>query len=324
MPPKKPRDGSLQYWPRKRASRILSRVNWDILQEKNKENKVMGFLCYKVGMKSALIKDNTNDSLTKGKNIVVPVTILEAPSMRILSVRFYKNNQVMKEVLNENLDKELKRKIKLPKEKKKLEIEKEIEDIRANNLEDVRILVYSNVKKTSIKKAPDILEIGLNGSLDEKINFIKENINKDLLISDIFKINELIDARGLTKAFGTSGPVKRFGISLRSHKAEKGVRRPGSLGAWKPSHTTFRAPMSGQHGYFHRTTSNLKILDLGKIEQKNINPKIGFEHFGNIKTDYIIIKGNVPGQEKSCLILTSPLRETKKTKKQNYQLIKII
>jgi ribosomal protein L3 len=82
--------------------------------------------------------------------------------------------------------------------------------------------------------------------------------------------------------------------------------------------------MSGQHGYFHRTNSNLKILGLGKTEQKDINPNIGFEHFGKIKTDYIIIKGNVAGPEKSCLILTSPLRENKRTKKINYQLIQII
>jgi large subunit ribosomal protein L3 len=323
MPASKPRDGSLQYWPRKRASRILSRVNWDILKDKT-ENKVLGFLCYKVNMRSAVVKDNTADSLTKGKNIVVPVTILEAPAIKILSVRFYKNSHVIKEIQNDNLDKELKRKIKIPKEKTKLELEKGIEDAKSKNADDVRILIYSTVRKTSIKKTPDMIEIALGGNLDEKINFIKENINKEISINDVFKISQLIDARGLTKAFGTAGPVKRMGISLKAHKSEKGVRRPGSLGAWKPSHTTFRAPMSGQHGYFHRTTSNLNILDIAKIEQKNINPKEGFEHFGNIKTEYIVIKGNVAGPEKSCLILTSPLRETKKSKKKNYQLVKIV
>ena len=323
MPAKKPRDGSLQYYPRKRASKVLSRVNWDILENKT-DNKVLGFLVYKVGMKSALVKDNTSDSLTKGKNIVIPATIFEAPYMKILSIRFYKNDHVIKETLNENLDKELKRKIKIPKEKKKLEIEKEIGDAKSKQADDVRILVYSNIKKTSIKKTPDILEIGLTGSFDEKINFIKENINKEISITDIFKVDSLIDARGLTIAHGTSGPVKKMGISLKAHKSEKGVRRPGSLGAWKPSHTTFRAPMSGQHGYFHRTSTNLKILDIAKIEQKNINPKEGFEHFGLIKGDYIIVKGNAPGTEKSCLVLTSPLRETKKSKKHNYQLVKIL
>jgi len=322
MTAKKPRDGSLQYWPRKRASRVLPRVNWDAIQ--NQDNKILGFLCYKVCMKSAIVKDNTNDSLTKGKNIIVPVTILEAPPMKILSIRFYKKNKIIKEILNENLEKELKRKLKIPKSKEKIDLEKEIEDVKSKNIDNIRILVYSNIKKTTIKKTPDIIEVSLSGNLDEKINFIKEHINKEISITDIFKTNQLIDVRGLTKAHGTSGPVKRLGIGLRSHKAEKGVRRPGSLGAWKPSHTTFRAPMAGQHGYFHRLTNNLKVLDIGKIEQKNINVSSGFEHFGNIKTDYIIIKGNVPGTEKSALLLTSAFRETKKTKKKNYQLIKII
>ena len=35
--------------------------------------------------------------------------------MKIFSIRFYKNHQVKKDILNTNLDKELKRKIKLPK-----------------------------------------------------------------------------------------------------------------------------------------------------------------------------------------------------------------
>jgi len=38
--------------------------------------------------------------------------------MKIFSVRFYKNNKVAKDVLAENLDKELKRKIKFVKTKK--------------------------------------------------------------------------------------------------------------------------------------------------------------------------------------------------------------
>ncbi|MEM3405659.1 MAG: 50S ribosomal protein L3 [Candidatus Pacearchaeota archaeon] len=318
----KARDGSLQYWPRKRVRKVLPRVNWEALQKKE-EDKILGFLCYKVGMKSALVKDNTPESLTKGKNIILPITILEVPPMKIFSIRFYKNKKIIKEILNENLDKELKRKVKIPKEKKKIDLNKEFEEIK-KEIDDIRIIVYSNVKKTGIKKTPDILEIGLNGSLEEKINFIKEYLNKDICIGDFLKINQTVDVRGITKAYGTAGPVKRFGISLRQHKSEKGVRRPGSLGPWKPSHVTFRTPMAGQLGYFHRSVYNLKVLDIGKIEQKDINPKGGFEHFGKIRTNYVIIKGSVPGNEKACLILTLPLRENKKSRKENYQLIKII
>ena len=108
MPTRKaPRKGSLQFWPRKRASKFLPRVNWSAVDS---GKNLKGFICYKAGMVSAVLKDETADSLTKGKQIAVPATILECPTMKIFSVRFYKHGKVAKEVLAENLDKELKRK----------------------------------------------------------------------------------------------------------------------------------------------------------------------------------------------------------------------
>ncbi len=86
----KPRSGSLQFWPRKRARRALPRVNYAPLEERaSAEGKtgLLAFIAYKVGMKSAIVKDNTPDSLTKDKRIVVPVTLLECPPMKIFSIR---------------------------------------------------------------------------------------------------------------------------------------------------------------------------------------------------------------------------------------------
>ena len=95
--------------------------------------------------------------------------------MRIFSVRFYKDGKVVKEILAENLNKELKRKLKLPKKKNK-----KIENIK--NYDDVRVICYSQVKRTGIKKTPDLSEIGLGGSIEEKIGFVKENLGKDIPI----------------------------------------------------------------------------------------------------------------------------------------------
>ena len=129
MTARSPRKGSLQFWPRKRASKFLPRVNWDAIS--SNKPKLMGFIGYKVGMKSAYVKDSTPGSMTIGKNIIVPVTILECPTMRIFSVRFYKNGTVSKEILSENLEKELKKKIKLPKVKSK-----NIDEIKELSLEN--------------------------------------------------------------------------------------------------------------------------------------------------------------------------------------------
>ena len=307
---KSPRKGSLQFWPRKRANKSLPRVNWDSIDY---GNGFKGFICYKAGMASAYVKDNTPNSMTKGKNMIIPVTILECPTMKIFSVRFYKNGKVFKEVIAENLDKELKKKVKFPKKHKKIEDVKDYDDVRA--------ICYSQVKKTNIKKTPDLSEIGIAGSLEEKINFIKVNLNKEISVLDLFKKSQLVDLRGLTKGKGLSGPVKRFGITLKAHKSEKGVRRPGSLGPWHPARVTFRAPMAGQLGMFTRIVYNSKIIDLGKSENKEELKNI--KNFGNIKTDYVLVKGSVQGPAKRQLIITSPLRETKKQSKQNFELIEL-
>lgn len=313
MPTRKsPRKGSLQFWPRKRANKFLPSINWKAIKTGSKTLK--GFIVYKAGMTSIQIIDNTPNSMTKGKKIIIPATILECPPLKIFSTRFYKNGKVMKDILADNLDKELKRKIKISKK-----TSKKIEEVK--DYDDIAILCYSIVKKTGIKKTPDLIEIGIFGTLEEKIIFIKENLGKEISILNIFEKGQLIDLRGLTKGKGLQGPVKRFGINLKAHKSEKGVRRPGSLGPWHPSRVTFRAPMAGQLGMFTRNVYNKKIIDMGKAE---INPKLkNIKNFGNLKTDYLIVKGSVQGPSKRQLIVTAPLRETKKQIKQNYKLIEI-
>lgn len=313
MPTRKsPRKGSLQFWPRKRASKFLPRVNWDAIDADSKNIK--GFICYKAGMKSAIVKDNTPDSMTKGKRIAVPVTILECPTMKIFSVRFYKYGKVMKDVLAENLDKEIKKKIKTPKGKtKKLDIEK------VEGYDNIKVIFYSQVKKSGLKKTPDLSEIDLKGNVEEKLNWVKENLGKEISVLDVFDKGQLVDLRGLTRGKGLQGPVKRFGIKLKFHKSEKGRRRPGSLGPWHPARVTFRAPQAGQLGMFTRLVYNNKIIDMGKSEGKIKNIK----NFGDVKTDYVIVRGSIQGPAKRQLIMTTPLRETKKQSKKDFELVEL-
>ena len=310
--PKSPRKGSLQFWPRKRASKLLPSVNWNVI---NSGKNLKGFICYKVGMASAFVKDNTEHSMTKGKKIAVPVTIMECPKMKILSVRFYKNGQVANEILAENPDKELTSVIKLPKAKKG-----KIEDVKPDSYDDIRIIAYSEVKKTNIKKTPDIIEIGLSGSLDEKLNYVKDKLNKEISISEIFEKGQLADARGLTKGKGLSGPVKRFGITLKQHKSEKGRRRPGSLGPWHPARVIFRVPMAGQLGMFTRVVYNNKIIQIGKPEEMNLKNRT---NYGDVKTDYMIIRGSIQGPHKRQILLTYPLRETRKQIKKHFEFLEL-
>jgi large subunit ribosomal protein L3 len=309
-----PRRGSLQFWPRKRAEKSLPSVNWKEVCKRTDKKGFLGFIGYKVGMSSGVVKDNTEHSLTKGQRIIFPVTFVECPPLRILSVRFYKNGKVAKEAFV-GTEKDLKHKIKIGKKKEKI-------DLEFKDYDSIRILAYSLVSRTAIKKSPDLIEIGLGGSKEEQLATAKEFLSKEIQIDDVFK-EGLVDVRGVTKGKGLQGPAKRYGISLRAHKSEKGVRKVGSIGPWHPARITFRVPMAGQTGYFSRVVYNSKIIGSGKIVDKDINPSEGFKHYGKIKTSYLILKGSVQGPAKRQIVLTSTIRPTKRKSKRNMELIKI-
>ena len=309
---KSPRKGSLQYWPRKRVSKFLPSVNWKVIDS---GKNLKGFIGYKAGMVSVEVKDNTANSMSKGKAIIIPATLIECPPMKIFSIRFYKNGIVAKEVLNEQLDKELVKKVKLPKQKSN-----KLDSIKTGDYEDVSIIAYSVVKKTNIKKTPDLTELGLSGTIDEKLNFIKENLNKEIHISNVFEGGQVVDVRAVTKGKGFQGPVKRFGVHLRFHKSEKGKRKVGSIGPWHPAHVIFRVPMAGQLGMFTRVGYNQKIISLEKASEK---PVTAIKNYGDIKTDYAIVAGSVHGVPKRQVLLTSPLRLTKMQKKKQYEFVEI-
>lgn len=306
----RPRFGSLQFWPRKRARKALPSVNWGPL----KGEGILGFIGYKVGMSTAIVKDNTEKSMTKGKKIAVPVTILEVPNMKIYSVRFYKGGKVMKDVVVSN-DKELKRKLKITKNVKKVE-----ELDKVEGFDDLRVIVYSIPKQAGIKKTPDLIELGITA--EDKLAYVKELIGKEITMQELLKTKS-VDVRGLTRGKGFSGPVKRFGITLKSHKSEKGRRRPGSIGPWHPAHVNFRVPMAGQLGMFTRVHYNLNVIDSGSISEKDINKKNGFRHYGNLKTNYLILRGSVQGSVKRQILITTPLRLNKKQGKKDFEFLEL-
>ncbi len=303
----RPRFGSLQFWPRKRAQKALPRVNWSMIKT---GNGLAGFISYKVGMGTALVRDKTDKSMTINKKIAMPVTVLEVPPMKLFSIRFYKNGIVMKEVIV-STDKELKRKVKLPKNIGSVD--------GITGWDEIRVIMYP-VLRDLFKKTPDFTEIAVRHA--QPLEFVKGLIGKEINLKDLLTY-DLIDARGLTTGKGLVGPVKRFGISLKSHKSEKGVRRPGSLGPWHPARVTFRTPMAGQLGMFSRITYNLKVVAQGSIKEKNINRPHGFPHYGSVSTDYIIVAGSVQGPPKRQLIITPAMRPTKKHIKEKFEFMEL-
>lgn len=325
-----PRKGSMQFWPRKKCAKLLPEVNWNpitqVATKRGDKPNILGFIGYKAGMASAFLKDNSADSMMKGKRIILPVTIVECPPMRILSVRFYKGTKVLADVLNDNLDKDLKRIIRLPNSKNKKinakEMIEKIEKEKASEITDVQLLLYTEVKKTELKKTPDISEIAMSGNLAEKIHFAKEHLAKEISVSDVFT-KGMVDIRGLTKGKGFQGAVKRFGVRFRVHKAEKGQRKVGSIGAWHPHGVRFTVPRPGGMGMFSRISHNLPLIASKKITDNDSIKKRVFANYGMIKTDYVILSGSVQGSQKRQIILTSSFRPSKKQIKKQYELLEL-
>ena len=160
----------------------------------------------------------------------------------------------------------------------------------------------------------------MNGNLEEKLKFVKENLGKEVSVLDFFSSGEIVDVRGLTKGKGFQGPVKRFGIKLRFHKSEKGRRKVGSIGPWHPARVTFRVPMAGQLGMFTRVIYNNKIVSIKKGSQ---NPLSNIKNYGDVKNDYLIVAGSVQGPAKRQLLITPPLRKTRKQEKKKYEFIEL-
>jgi len=308
---RRPRHGSLQFWPRKRSKKAYAKVKSWI---KTNNTILQGFAGYKAGMTHIAIKDIRPHSLTKGEIIVWPVTVIECPSLKLVSIRLYKKTpyglKVISEVFNPKLDKELAKKMSMPKKEKDQEEKIEKLRLRLPEISEIRIIVHTQPKKTGIgKKLPEIFELGIGGNINLAFEYAKGLFNKEIKASEILKAGTKVDIHSVTKGKGFQGAVKRFGIQLRSHKSEK-KRRGNNFGPIHPSHIHWGVPAPGRMGFHLRTEYNKELLLIGDNPEK-INPKGGFLHYGQIKSEYVLIKGSVGGSTKRLITLTEPIRGTK-------------
>lgn len=306
----RPRFGSMGVWPRKRAKKAVARVR---SYKSSNDSKPLAFAGYKAGMtRILLIKEG------KGKRasmeVSEPVTVIECPPMRIASLRVYKKKgtaHVVSQQINFKTEKELGRKTKLPKN---FSNASDIEKLNPDDYSNVTIQMYTQPKLTGIKKTPELFEVELGGNVKDKLEFVKQNIDKPINVGDVFKEGQLVDAHAISKGKGFQGAVKRFGIGLKSHKSEKSRRTPGSLGGWKgQGHIMYRVAHAGQTGYHQRVQFNNLIM---KMDDKPelVNPKGGFINYGLVKSPFILVKGSIAGPKKRLITLTEPMRQKKQIK----------
>jgi large subunit ribosomal protein L3 len=155
------------------------------------------------------------------------------------------------------------------------------------------------------------MELGVSGSIEEKITFAMSKLGQEVKASEVLKAGELMDSHGITIGKGHQGAVKRFGVKLTSHKSEKKRRHAGNVGAWTPSRVLTTIPLPGQHGYHERTEWNKWILKISD-NLDEINNGKGFRGYGEVRGEYILVKGSVQGPAQRMVTLVRACRPNKR------------
>ncbi len=340
-----PKRGSLAYLPRGRASRPVPRIRtWPSYSG---PPTLLGMPGYKAGMTHTIIIDNKKTSPYYGKELAVPVTVLDTPPIVVFAVRFYETVpyglKTLSEVWSPDLSKDLARKVSCRK-LFEYSVEERAEKFRKNlayvvdhidRISEVRVLAHTQPKLASVpKKKPEVLEIKVGGGRgvrdqllyasrflsEEFYGYVVERLGGDVSqlgqttstvsVRDVIKEGEYIDVLAVTKGKGFQGPVKRWGVRILQHKSRKTKRGVGAIGAWHPARVPYTTPRAGQMGYHQRTEYNKYILKIGNVnnEGENINPKGGFIRYGLIKGDYVLLVGSVPGPVKRLVFMRYPIR----------------
>ncbi|MBI4143672.1 50S ribosomal protein L3 [Candidatus Woesearchaeota archaeon] len=285
-----PRRGSMQYWPRKRAKKHHARVR--------QHAKPIIFAGYKVGMTHAMFTDSRPNSNFKGMQVNWPVTVVECPPLRIAGIALYTKDDYGTHKAGQIIhpDKEFQR-IQHAKNNGTLD------NIKPENYSSIRLIAQTQPKLTAIgKKKPELFEITLKGTPQEQLETAKQKLGKEITLKEALQAGAHLDTHAVTKGKGYAGPVKRFHVAIRQHKSEKTKRGIGTLGPWHGANMT-KVAHAGQLGFQTRTERNKLLITIGH-ETEKINQKAGFARYGNVKNEYALFKGSLPGSIKRLIKFT--------------------
>lgn len=109
----------------------------------------------------------------------------------------------------------------------------------------------------------------------------------------IFKEGQYVDVQAISKGKGTSGVIKlhNFSRGPMTH-GSKHHRAPGSVGISRPDKVWKGQPLPGRKGNKKTTIQNLQIIKIDLVNH------------------LLILKGSIPGNNKSFCKVTSSLKRT--------------
>ncbi|KAL6121482.1 ribosomal prt L3 [Nucleospora cyclopteri] len=328
-----PRHGSLQFRPKKRADSVRTPIKSYPADDESKQPHLTAFLSYKAGMTHVIrTKEVRAKNKVQTKEILDAVTILETPPMIVHGVVGYvqtvkglvRSGMVLSKTLDEGVIRKMFAKkyvFGMKHEDLRKNTEYSEEDLNKLQQSDcIRVICHSQVHQiNSIRqKKTHIAEIQINGgSIKQKIEYGVSKLDKEVFVSEVFKKDEYLDTIGVTKGKGFQGTVKRWGTTILPRKTNKGIRKVACIGAWHPSRVMYSVARCGQMGFHRRTQQNLLIYAVGNGKQplqtdfdltvKTVNPMGGFPHYGDVKSDFVMVKGCVQGPSKRVVTLRQPV-----------------
>ena len=208
----------------------------------------------------------------------------------------------------------------------------------------IRVIAHTQISKVRLRqKKAHLMEIQVNGgnSIAEKVDFGVGLFEKEIPVDSVFAEDECVDTIGVTKGCGVKGVISRWGVTRLPRKTHRGLRKVACIGAWHPARVQFSVARAGQKGYHHRTEANKKIYRIGKSINhdasakgnastefdptvKHITPLGGFPHYGEVREDYVMIKGGVVGPKKRVITLRKAMFPSTKRKAVEPGMIKFI
>lgn len=303
----------MQFWPRVRAKRRVARVRWQ--NEQAVEKGLVGFAGYKAGMTHVTVVDNRKNADTKGEEIAVPVTIVEVPNLFVYGIRAYRHTEEGIRAIGEQL-------VKAPKELRRRGpfAKKAVGEI-SEGADFIRLIVSTKPQETAVsQKTADVFEVALGGSIEDQKAYATEVLGKEIAVTDAIKPLDMLDVHGITVGKGFSGPVKRFGVSLRAKKSEKGQRGPANLGAWT-GNRSYRVAHAGQMGYHLRMDLNKQVLAI--VEPKEVEISGGIPGYGQPKSTVMLILGSLPGPKRRIVRFTPAARDIKTKFTEEPEIVEI-
>jgi large subunit ribosomal protein L3e len=332
----------LGFLPRKRTKHHRGRVRSFPRDDKTKPVHLTAFPVFKAGMTHILREVEKVGSKLHKKEVIEPVTILEAPPIVVVGIVGYietpRGLRALTTVWAQKLSIEFKRRLyknwmnskkkAFSKYAKKWE-DKKVIDAQLNRMKKycqvVRVIVHTQLKELNLRqKRAHVLEIQVNGgTIAQKVDFARGKFEQEVRVGEIFNQNENLDVIGVTKGKGFEGVTTRWGTKKLPRKTHRGLRRVGCIGGWHPARVRYSVARAGQNGYHHRTEINKKVYRIGlgvryeggktnastanDLTEKSITPLGGFPHYGVVNNDYVMIKGTCVGVKKRALILRKTL-----------------